>query len=117
MGKMLRKGIEDMKKIYNKLVRDNIPKIITSSGKECDIEVLDEDRYLTMLDNKLNEECEEYQVDKNLEELADIIEVVYAITKARGYTIEDLERLRQTKANERGAFNDRILLKEVRSEK
>lgn len=99
--------------VYNKLVRDNIPEIIRNSDKICITEILDEKHYLQKLDEKLLEECAEYQNDKNLEELADILEVLYAITNARGYSLEELEQVRRNKAAEKGAFQDRILLKEV----
>lgn len=61
-------------KSYNKLVRDKIPEIIESKGDECTLEILNDDRYIEMLDKKLNEELAEYQTDKTLEELADLLE-------------------------------------------
>ena len=66
-----------------------------------------------MLDKKLNEECAEYQADKNIEELADMLEVIIAITKARGYSLNELERIRAEKADKRGGFEQKIFLKEV----
>lgn len=99
--------------IYNKLVRDKIPEIIEASGKNPVTAVLNEEEYLTELDRKLNEECAEYHQDKNIEELADMLEVIYAITVARGYSVEELEQVRREKAEKRGGFNDRIFLKEV----
>ena len=99
--------------VYNKLVRDKIPEIIEKSGKKCIIEAMDEKTYLESLDNKLNEELTEYQQDKSIEELADLLEVIYAVASARGYSIEELERIRAEKAEKRGGFKDRIWLKEV----
>ena len=99
--------------VYNKLVRDKIPEIIEKSGKKCIIETMDEKTYLDSLDNKLNEELAEYQQDKSIEELADLLEVIYAVASARGYSIEELERIRAEKAEKRGGFKDRIWLKEV----
>lgn len=66
-----------------------------------------------MLDAKLDEELAEYHQDQNLEELADLLEVVYATAVARGYSVEELESLRKKKAAERGGFSKKILLKEV----
>ena len=63
------------------------------------------------IEMKLNEEVAEYQEDKNLEEMADVLEVLQAICVARGYSLEELERLRAKKADERGKFADRIFLK------
>lgn len=71
-----------MTKIYNKLVRDRIPEIIESDGKRCTTEILPDDRYLQMLDVKLNEELAEYQESISLEELADLLEVMRAVVKA-----------------------------------
>ena len=80
---------------YNKLIRDKIPEIIASSGKQCIVEVMNEAKYIDALDCKLNEELAEYQADKSLEELADLLEVIYAVAVARGYSIEELENIRK----------------------
>ena len=98
---------------YNKLVRDRIPEIIESSGKTCTVEILSGEDYLRMVDAKLDEELAEYHKDQNIEELADLLEVIYAATKARGYSIEQLETVRSEKEAKRGAFDKKILLKEV----
>ena len=66
-----------------------------------------------MLDAKLDEELAEYHKDQNIEELADLLEVIHAAAIARGHTLEDLEQIRAEKAARRGGFEKRILLKEV----
>lgn len=98
---------------YNKLVRDRIPDIIEASGKSCVAEILSDEAYLRMVDAKLDEELAEYHSDQNIEELADLLEVIYAAAMARGYTLEQLESVRAAKAEKRGAFANKILLKEV----
>lgn len=98
---------------YNKLVRDRIPEIIESSGKTCSTEILSPEDYLRMIDAKLDEELAEYHKDQNIEELADLLEVIHAAAIARGYTLEGLEQIRAEKAAKLGAFEKRILLKEV----
>ena len=98
---------------YNKLVRDRIPEIIEASGKFCVTEILSDEAYLRLLDAKLDEELAEYHSDQNIEELADLLEVIYAAAMARGYTLEQLESVRAAKAEKRGAFANKILLKEV----
>ena len=100
-------------KIYNKLVRDKIPEIIESSGNTCTVETLTDEKYIAMLDAKLTEELAEYQESKSLEELADLLEVMGAVVKARGYTWDELTTVRKKKREERGGFEKRILLKEV----
>lgn len=100
-------------KIYNKLVRDKIPEIIEADGKICATHILSEEEYIVALEAKLNEEVAEYQTDKNLEEMADILEVLQSICVARGYTLEELEAVRAKKAAEKGGFAERIFLEYV----
>ena len=100
-------------KSYYKLVRDRIPEIIEADGKTCICKTLSDEDYLHLLDEKLNEELAEYQESKSLEELADLLEVMRAVVKARGWSLEDLERVRAEKATKRGGFEKKILLKEV----
>ena len=102
-----------MIKKYHKLVRDKIPMIIENSGKVCITEILSNQDYLYMIDAKLDEELEEYHKEQNIEELADLMEVIYAAAIARGYTLDQLEKVRAEKAAKRGAFAKKILLKEV----
>ena len=98
---------------YNKLVRDRIPEIIEASGKSCVTKILSDEDYLCMIDAKLDEELAEYHKDQNIEELADLIEVIYAAAKARGYTLEQLETVRAEKSAKRGVFQKKLLLKKV----
>ena len=103
-----------MKRIkYHKLVRDRIPEIIKKTGKTCIYSVLSQEDYITMLDQKLNEELAEYQEDKSIEELADLLEVMTAVAIARGSSIEELDAIRQKKKEERGGFEKKLLLEEV----
>ena len=100
-------------KVYNKLVRDKIPEIIEADGKTCKTRTLSKEEYIDALEAKLNEEVAEYQTDKNLEEMADVLEVLQAICVARGYLLEELEALRAKKAGERGGFAEKIFLETV----
>ena len=101
---------------YHKLVRDLIPETIEASGKTCVTEVLPDEEYLKMVDAKLDEELAEYHKDQNIEELADLLEVVYAAAVARGYSIDELERVRVEKAAKRGGFEKKLLLLEVQED-
>ena len=103
-------------KQYHKLVRDRIPEIIQGAGKTCVYETLSDKDYIALLDQKLNEELAEYQESKSIEELADLLEVMQAVAKARGWTMEELERVRSDKASKRGGFEKKILSKEVRED-
>ena len=102
-----------MSKRYHKLVRDKIPAIIENSGKTCRTEILSDESYRQLLDEKLTEELAEYQESKSLEELADLLEVMEAVVSARGYTWEELQAVKAEKKAARGGFADKILLLEV----
>ncbi len=91
-----------------KLVRDKIPEIIRKDGKIPIIRVMEEEEYLQELDKKLNEEVAEYQADKSLEEMADVLEVLFAICEARGHSVDELLALKKAKAEKRGGFQDRL---------
>lgn len=100
-------------KTYNKLVRDRIPAIIEATGAACETETLSDADYLRLLDAKLDEELAEYRRDRTVEELADLLEVIYACAAAKGCSREELETIRVLKAARRGGFEKRILLKTV----
>jgi predicted house-cleaning noncanonical NTP pyrophosphatase (MazG superfamily) len=102
-----------MTKHYHKLVRDKIPQIIEKSGKTCKTRILSREEYCKMLDEKLEEELAEYQESKSLEELADLLEVMAAVVEVRGYTWQELTRIREEKREARGGFREQILLEEV----
>ena len=94
-------------------MRDRIPECIRSSGGECVTEVLSDEQYLRMLDAKLDEELAEYHAEENLEELADLLEVIYAAAAARGYSPLELDQMREEKAARRGRFEKKLLLTKV----
>ncbi len=98
---------------YNKLVRDRIPEIIKKDGKTCEVEILSDSKYLEMVDAKLDEELAEYHKDQSIEELADLLEVIYAAAEARGYSVEELESVRKEKLEKRGGFKGKVLLRSV----
>jgi predicted house-cleaning noncanonical NTP pyrophosphatase (MazG superfamily) len=93
-----------------KLVRDKIPQIIRSKGQEPVIKTADTEEYCIRLRDKLREEVEEYLAsDNDREELADILEVLYALARQAGTDKQQLEKLRAAKAEKRGGFADRII--------
>ena len=55
----------------------------------------------------------EYFESKNTEELADILEVIHALANHHNLTPQQLEHIRQQKAQERGGFSKRLILLEV----
>ena len=96
--------------VYNKLVRDKIPAIIEAQGERPNIRILDEGEFSQLLEEKLDEEVGEFHRDRNLEELADILEVVYALAEDLGHSREELLQVNQSKYDKRGGFRDRIFL-------
>ena len=95
---------------YNKAVRDKIPKIIKDSGMGCDFKKISDSEFLAELEKKIMEEIKEYEESKNVEELADILEVTYRIAALRGLDEKKLNKIRQQKAASRGKFNDNVFL-------
>ena len=96
--------------IYNKLVRDKIPQIIEHNGGSARIRVLEDAEYRAYLEAKLDEEVAEFHSDKNAEELADILEVVFALAEANGVARQELMNVYQKKHDARGGFRDRVFL-------
>ena len=97
--------------IYDKLVRDKIPEIMKSSGKEVITKnAINNDEFLIYLSKKLIEESTEFGSSYLNEELADILEIILTILDLRGETLSMIDRLRKDKKIERGAFNKRIIL-------
>lgn len=102
---------------YQKLVRDKIPEIIERNGERPITRVLSDKEFLQELNKKLKEECEEYLSSGEVEELADLEEVLRAIVKAKGVDYNIFEELRLKKVDKRGAFENKIYLEGIENEK
>lgn len=100
---------------YNKLVRDNIPQIIESNGGRAKIRILSDEEYRHCLEAKLDEEVEEFHRDKTVEELADILEVIYALATDLGISQAKLHEVYREKHDARGGFEKKLLLQEAES--
>jgi predicted house-cleaning noncanonical NTP pyrophosphatase (MazG superfamily) len=115
----MRNGAQPMP-TYNKLIRDKIPEIISSGGKEFSVRTLSDEEYRVELKTKLGEELDEYLQEAKegndqsaVEELADLLELIHALTAVHGSSPEELEQVRAQKAEKRGAFKDKLFLIEV----
>lgn len=97
-------------KEYNKLVRDKIVDIIEADGRKAEYRILDNVEFRNELNKKLQEEVHEYLEDNNVEELADIVEVIYGILNSMDVSIDDFEKIRLAKKEKRGAFDKKIFL-------
>lgn len=100
-------------RVYNKLVRDNIPDFIREDGETPILRVLDDGEYLDCLKEKLREETAEFLQENTMEEFADMMEVLVAIAEAMSWPEEELRRIRRDKAERNGAFRERIFLEKV----
>ena len=95
---------------YNKAIRDKIPEIIAESGKKYNLKQLDEESFLAEIEKKLIEEVNEYGESKDVEELADLLEVIYRISELRGVNSDELDKIRIDKAEKRGKFASNLFL-------
>tara|TARA_R110002012_G_scaffold165133_2_gene327424 strand:- start:255 stop:566 length:312 start_codon:yes stop_codon:yes gene_type:complete len=100
-------------KVYNKLIRDKIPMIMSKEGKKFKTHVATDEEYRKKLKIKLLEEVQEFLEDPCIEELADIAEVFGALIPALGYTIDQLETVVRKKKKIKGAFRKKIILETV----
>lgn len=99
---------------YDKLVRDKIPEIIRDNGDKPIIHQAGDKEYEDKLKQKLEEEVKEFLDSEAKEELADILEVIRALSQAKGLDFESIEKIREEKAGERGSFADKIILEETK---
>lgn len=106
-----------MERVFNKLVRDNIPTIIANNGEESVTRVLEEDEYRTELYKKLLEEANEVisskTSDETIEELADVLEILKSIAELNGRTLDDVLKNANQKKLKRGGFEKRIFLEKT----
>lgn len=105
-----------MDRVYNKLVRDRIPEIIKAKGEEPITRELSLDEFKFALETKLKEECQEVITASGkdrIEEIADTLEVLEALAKLEGATLEDVITVADKKCTMRGAFDERIFLEKV----
>lgn len=100
-------------KIHNKLVRDKIPEVIERTGKKFSTHIAGELEYKEELFKKVYEELEEFKENPCAEEMADIFEVLEGLVKAYNIEMNDVFDIKEEKARERGAFDEKIILERV----
>lgn len=106
-----------MKRVYNKLVRDNIPEIIRNNNKTPITKTLNNEEYLRALKAKLQEEVDEFLESNDIAELADILEVVDALSTANDSSLNEVMDIKIRKAEKNGKFENKIFLIEVQENK
>lgn len=104
-------------KVYNKLVRDRIPEIITKDGNTADIIILSEESFKQAIKDKLIEEATEVANAQNrddiLSELADLQEVMDSIKQIYNINTLEVNTIQAVKALQRDKFDKKIYLKSV----
>lgn len=95
-----------------KLIRDHLPDIMRGKGILVHERVMEQDEFIAKLKDKLQEEAEEVKHARNenelAEELADMLEVVYALSKTIGISLEQIEKTRLEKRKKKGGFDGKI---------
>lgn len=100
---------------YDKLVRDGVPAVIEADGEQPITHVVEGAAYERRLFEKLEEETAELREEQNAAELADVLEVLDALRTQLGVDEDELARIREEKAAERGRFEDGVVLERVGS--
>lgn len=114
LEKLLRQGVHPLATYYGKLVRDRIPEIIHDRGEISLTHEATLGEYKQSLQAKLVEEMDEYLHSELPEELADLLEIIHALTALHGTHREQLQLIQTQKRQERGGFEKRIILDETR---
>ncbi|NLN06865.1 MAG: nucleoside triphosphate pyrophosphohydrolase [Firmicutes bacterium] len=99
--------------VHNKLVRDGIPELIRRAGKTPVCRIAAEEEFGKLLQEKLYEEVREFVASGEVEELADILEVVAALAERKGVGLQELLAMAAAKREKRGGFAGRIVLEKV----
>ncbi|TAN33044.1 phosphoribosyl-ATP pyrophosphohydrolase [Patescibacteria group bacterium] len=97
---------------YNKLVRDKIPEIIKAKGGQAVYHIAGSEEYWKKLKEKLLEELGEFFSSESPHDLGDLYEVLNSMRDFKGYDAVELEKIRATKAEDRGGFKEKIILDE-----
>ena len=102
-----------LEKRYNKLIRDNIPKIMEESGIKYEIHIAEKKEYVEKLIEKVSEELEEFIENPCEEEMADILEVLEILSKVYGLERQKITKIKEEKKQKRGGFTKKIILEKT----
>jgi predicted house-cleaning noncanonical NTP pyrophosphatase (MazG superfamily) len=100
---------------YSTLVRDKIPVILKEKqGQEVSFYTATDEEYFVQLKQRLQEEILEFSTTNTIDELADIVEIIYALAAALKHDKSALETLRLKKYEELGGFEQKIILTQLK---
>lgn len=96
----------------NKLIRDHIPNLMLAKGIVMHNRIMEKEEFIQKLKDKLLEECQEVNqsltTEELLEELADVLEVIHALSETLNLPIEQVEKKRIEKRKQKGGFEGKI---------
>lgn len=105
-----------LEKVYNKLVRDNIPEIIIEDNQVPVTRVLDKEEYRKALEEKILEEYNEVLVtigEDRLKELADLLEIIKSLAELENSSLDEVLKIAKEKREKRGGFSKKIYLEKI----
>lgn len=105
-----------LEKVYNKLVRDNIPEIIIEDNQVPVTRVLDKEEYRKALEEKILEEYNEVLEtigEDRLKELADLLEIIKSLAELENSSLDEVLKIAKEKREKRGGFSKKIYLEKI----
>ncbi len=101
----------------NKLVRDKVPSLVTKDGGSYSLKLLSPLEHQHEITKKLYEELDEYHKASSkeaaVEELVDMVELIYSALKLHDVPIEEFEQIRKAKKKLKGSFEKGIYLHSI----
>lgn len=98
--------------VTKKLVRHKTPASLKAQGVDIYERILDNTEFIHQLKNKLLEETAEIAEAQNaqelIDELADVLEVLYTLAKASNIPLDEVEKIRQEKREKSGHFEHKL---------
>lgn len=87
--------------------------IIYSNNQECSFHIATDEEYKNKLLEKLQEEIQEFLIERNEEELGDIFEVIEHVIIAINFNEREIFRHKEAKAQKNGKLYKKIILEFV----
>lgn len=98
---------------YNKLVRDRIPEIIMRTGQKPVFRRVQGEELKQYASAKILEEAKEFSKSGELDELVDLLEIIYFRLQLEGISAQEAHERMARKRRERGSFDGGVILERV----